>query len=74
MMWYYVKDGARQGPVDEADFNRLVGQGTVRAETLVWSEGMSDWRPYSTGGACPSSRSRRTIAHRTGAHRTHTSS
>lgn len=48
MMWYYVKDGARQGPVEEAEFNRLVGQAVVRPDTLVWSEGMSDWRPYST--------------------------
>ncbi len=54
MMWYYVKDGARQGPVEEAEFNRLIGQAVVRPDTLVWSEGMSDWRPYSTvapGGA-----------------------
>jgi uncharacterized RDD family membrane protein YckC len=48
MVWYYVKDGARQGPVDEAEFNSLVGQSVVRPDTLVWSEGMSDWRPYST--------------------------
>jgi len=48
MVWYYVKDGARQGPVEELELNRLVAQSVVRPETLVWSEGMSDWRPYST--------------------------
>jgi len=48
MVWYYVKDGARQGPVEEVELNRLVAQSVVRPETLVWSEGMSDWRPYST--------------------------
>jgi uncharacterized RDD family membrane protein YckC len=48
MVWYYVKDGARQGPVEEAEFNRLVGQAVVRPDTLVWSEGMPDWKPYST--------------------------
>lgn len=48
MVWYYVKDGARQGPVEEAEFNRLVGQSEVRPDTLVWCEGMSDWKPYST--------------------------
>jgi uncharacterized RDD family membrane protein YckC len=48
MVWYYVKDGARQGPVEEAEFNRLVGQSVVRPDTLVWCEGMSDWKPYST--------------------------
>jgi uncharacterized RDD family membrane protein YckC len=51
MVWYYVKDGARQGPVEEAEFNRLVGQNEVRSDTLVWSEGMSDWRPYATVAA-----------------------
>jgi uncharacterized RDD family membrane protein YckC len=48
MVWYYVKDGTRQGPVEEAELNRLVGQEMVRPDTLVWCEGMSDWRPYST--------------------------
>jgi uncharacterized RDD family membrane protein YckC len=48
MVWYYVKDGARQGPVEEAEFSRLVSQSIVRPDTLVWREGMSDWRPYST--------------------------
>jgi len=48
MVWYYVKDGARQGPVEEGEFNRLIGQAVVRPDTLVWCEGMSDWRPYST--------------------------
>jgi uncharacterized RDD family membrane protein YckC len=54
MLWYYVKDGARQGPVEEAELGRLVGQAVVRPDTLVWCEGMPDWRPYSTvapGGA-----------------------
>ncbi len=48
MVWYYVKDGARQGPVEEGEFNQLVGQGVVRADTLVWCEGMAEWKPYST--------------------------
>ncbi len=47
MVWYYVKDGARQGPVEEAELSRLVGQAVVRPDTLVWSEGMADWQPYS---------------------------
>jgi len=48
MVWYYVKDGARQGPVEEAELGRLAGQAIVRPDTLVWCEGMADWRPYST--------------------------
>jgi len=48
MVWYYVKNGARQGPVEEIELNSLVAQGVVRPDTLVWSEGMADWKPYST--------------------------
>ena len=55
MMWYYVKDGARQGPVEEAELSRLVGQYVVRPDTLVWCEGMADWSPYST--VAPATRS-----------------
>jgi len=47
MVWYYAKDGVRQGPVEEPEFDRLVGQGIVRSDTLVWCEGMPDWRSYS---------------------------
>jgi uncharacterized RDD family membrane protein YckC len=53
MVWYYVKDGARQGPVEEAELNSLVGEGVVRPDTLVWSEGMADWRPYASVAPAP---------------------
>jgi hypothetical protein len=43
---YYV-DGARnqQGPVAAAEIGRLVRNGTIRRDTLVWYPGMPDWRP-----------------------------
>jgi uncharacterized RDD family membrane protein YckC len=47
MVWYYVKDGARQGPVEEDEINRLVAQSVVTPTTLVWHEGMAEWKPYS---------------------------
>jgi len=47
MVWYYVKDGARQGPVEEDEINRLVAQSIVTPTTLVWHEGMAEWKPYS---------------------------
>ena len=53
MVWYYVKDGARQGPVEEVELNSLVREGVVRPDTLVWSEGMSDWRPYASVAPAP---------------------
>ena len=46
MVWYYAKDGQQQGPFEEAAFRALAESGQVRAETLVWSEDMQDWRPY----------------------------
>ena len=44
--WYYA-DAAnnRQGPVDAAALVRLRLQGQLGWETLVWREGMADWRP-----------------------------
>jgi uncharacterized RDD family membrane protein YckC len=53
MVWYYVKDGARQGPVEEAEINGLAAIGTIRPETLVWHEGLPEWRPYSAVAPAP---------------------
>jgi uncharacterized RDD family membrane protein YckC len=47
MAWYYVKDGARQGPVEEDEINRLVAQSVVTPTTMVWHEGMTEWKAYS---------------------------
>jgi len=44
--WYYAKDKERHGPVSEAEFERLVNAGDVVEDTLVWREGMEQWRPY----------------------------
>lgn len=44
--WYYADAAnARQGPVDAATLVRLRLQGQLGWETLVWREGMADWRP-----------------------------
>jgi uncharacterized RDD family membrane protein YckC len=45
MKWYYANAGVQAGPVDEAELDRLVGQGVVRGDTLVWNEGMPSWQP-----------------------------
>ena len=45
MQWYYANAGAQAGPIDEAELDRLVGQGLVRGDTLVWREGMPAWQP-----------------------------
>ncbi len=43
--WYYARGDERVGPVDDEQLNGLVASGTVREDTLVWREGMSDWAP-----------------------------
>lgn len=43
----YYLDGARnqQGPAPAAEIARLVRNGTIRRDTLIWYAGMPDWRP-----------------------------
>ncbi len=45
MKWYYAAAGIQVGPIDETELNRLVTQGTVRADTLVWHDGLASWQP-----------------------------
>jgi uncharacterized RDD family membrane protein YckC len=45
MKWFYANAGIQLGPVEDAELDRLVGQGIVRGDTLVWNEGMPAWQP-----------------------------
>jgi hypothetical protein len=42
---YYYVDGAgqQQGPIAADEINRLIRREKLRAETLMWTSGMSDW-------------------------------
>ena len=55
MNWYYDQGGQRQGPIPEAELDRLLASGTITLGTLVWCEGMADWAPLgkarTAGGA-----------------------
>jgi hypothetical protein len=42
--WFYASQGQQQGPYPEAQFRDLISRGTVRSDTLVWSEGMAGWQ------------------------------
>jgi GYF domain 2 len=42
--WFFAANGQQQGPYPEAQFRDFVARGTVRPETLVWSEGMAGWQ------------------------------
>jgi hypothetical protein len=53
MSWFYADDGAQKGPVSDEEFQRLAAAGTIRAETLVWREGLADWKPFGSLTAPP---------------------
>jgi hypothetical protein len=42
--WYYGSQGQQIGPVVEAELRRLIGTGVITRETMVWREGMAEWR------------------------------
>jgi len=45
--WYYAADGQQAGPVEETELKNLSSQGKIKPDTLVWKEGMADWKPFS---------------------------
>lgn len=45
MNWYYARGNERMGPVDDGQFEQLIDSGVIGRETLVWREGLADWRP-----------------------------
>jgi uncharacterized membrane protein len=49
MNWFYESADQKQaGPVDVSTLEKLHRNGAVTGETLVWQEGMGDWKPYSS--------------------------
>lgn len=47
MNWYYALNGQQQGPVPESEIASLAAAGTLKPDTLIWSEGLADWQPLS---------------------------
>ena len=45
--WFYASNGQQQGPFPEAQLRDLIIRGTVRADALVWTDGMSGWQRAS---------------------------
>jgi GYF domain 2 len=45
--WFYAERGQQQGPFPEAQFRDLLARGIIRADTLIWTEGMSGWQKAS---------------------------
>jgi len=48
MPWYYADNGQQTGPLTDEQFQSLIQSGTIRADTLVWRDGMANWQPCNT--------------------------
>ena len=51
MSWYYAQNGKQLGPVSESEFQAAIGSGAITGETLVWREGLPEWKKYKDAGA-----------------------
>ena len=49
--WYLDRDHTQRGPVGDDEFVRLIRQGTITRETLMWTAGMSEWRIGRSGSS-----------------------
>jgi hypothetical protein len=43
--WWYRKNGAETGPVDETALQQMLAAGNVGPDDLVWTDGMGQWAP-----------------------------
>jgi hypothetical protein len=43
--WYYVQGGQQQGPVSIEALRELAADGRLKANEIVWTEGMPNWQP-----------------------------
>lgn len=54
MNWYYAENDQQLGPVTAEEFSRLIADGVIKDDTLVWTDGMEDWLPLSRVERMPS--------------------
>jgi hypothetical protein len=45
--WYYGSQGQQSGPLSETQLRRMIANGSLPSGSLVWREGMNDWKPVS---------------------------
>ena len=43
-MWYYSANNQQLGPVSEEQLKAMARSSSLSSQTLVWKEGMSDWK------------------------------
>lgn len=44
-VWHIAEAGAAKGPYGRGHLGRLVAEGSITRETLVWAQGMDGWKP-----------------------------
>jgi hypothetical protein len=42
--WFFAAQGQQHGPYPQAQLREFIAKGTVTADTLVWTEGMTGWQ------------------------------
>ena len=45
MNWFYSNNGQQAGPISEEELRNLLDTGIISDATLVWTEGMPNWKP-----------------------------
>jgi len=45
MQWHYSDGGLKVGPITEEELSSRLARGIINGGTLVWCEGMTEWRP-----------------------------
>jgi predicted amidophosphoribosyltransferase len=48
--WYYQDQGQPNGPVDEPELAQRLAAGKLKADGLVWTEGLAAWIPAQDAG------------------------
>jgi GYF domain 2 len=48
MNWFYSVNGQQSGPVSDSQLDELLQSGKINSNTLVWHDGMTDWKPFGT--------------------------
>jgi uncharacterized membrane protein len=43
--WHYLKDGVQAGPATTEEIKNLITSGAIKADAMVWHEGMAAWAP-----------------------------
>jgi RsiW-degrading membrane proteinase PrsW (M82 family) len=46
--WFYVSGGERRGPLDTALLTKLIAEGGVDRNALVWRPGLAEWTPAAS--------------------------